>query len=357
MRKHLIMTAAVGMSLACSPAREETTTTTDEPVTNVKLDPPPEGKGWQYDVPEFEVAPGTDQQNCYFYQVPGEGTDPVYVNKFVIAQNDGTHHMNMFRVRTIVDLDPANGLVQTSTDGEGPCFDSHNWADWPLIVNSQQGGNTEWELPAGVAHKFTPGEWIMLQSHYVNASTQETPGKAKVYVNYYTVEAAQVQHELGTLFATKQSIRICQHDQRPKFSGTCQFNSSEPVHIVAANGHFHSRGRRFEMFAWDGMSAQPSDEERFYVSEAWDEPPMLRSPELDKVVPANGGIFYTCEFQWTQPPESMDCSGLNQKDKSQLGTPDEALDCCYTFGGPVDWAEHCNVFAYYYPKTDNIICY
>jgi len=351
---HYVAVLLSTLTWGCAPKPEE-----EEPKPEVvTLDPPPEGRGFQYAPDEFEVAPGTDQQNCYFYQVPGTGTDPVFANRFEMAQNKGTHHLNIFRVKTILDLDPANGLVQTSTDGEGPCFDSHNWADWPLVVNSQQGGYTNWDLPAGVAHKFLPGEWLMLQSHYVNASTQVTPGRGKVLVNFHTLPASEVQHELGTLFATKQSIRVCQNDAQSKFHGTCQFQSSEPIHIVAANGHFHSRGRRFEMFGWDGESiTQPSDSAQFYASDRWDDPPMARSPELDHVVPAGGGIWYSCEFGWNPPPSSIDCAYLNEKDKLQLETPDSALDCCYTFGGPVDWAEHCNVFAYYYPKTDNILCF
>jgi hypothetical protein len=347
----------VGAAVACGKPKEEPASNNNV-VTAVHLDPPAPGMGFQYAPAEFDVAPGTDQQNCYFYQIPGTGTEPVWVNKFVVEQNTGTHHMNMFRVKTIVSLDPANGLIQTSTDGIGECFQSHNWADWPLIVNSQQGGHMEWELPTGVAHKFMPGEWVMLQSHYVNAATQATPGKARVFVNFYTTPASSVVHELGTLFATKQSIRVCEHDAVSKFSGTCQFNSQEPIHVVAANGHFHSRGKEFQMFSWDGTSqTNPPMADRFYVSDRWDDPPMMRSPELDRVIPTAGGIWYTCEFGWVPPPPSMSCEGLNAKDKSQLGTPDEALDCCYTFGGPVDWAEHCNVFAYYYPKADNVFCY
>ncbi|MBI5498449.1 MAG: hypothetical protein HY904_25835 [Deltaproteobacteria bacterium] len=352
---------------ACSPRPWDNNGGTQ--VTDVKLDPPGPGQGFQLSTGAFEVPVGDELQDCYFFQVPGAAPDPVYVTKLDVAQNNGSHHMNVFRVKTIVRdtdgsarLGPENGAVSRGRNGTGECFKSPNWADWPLVINSQAGGALSWELPAGVAHRFEPGEWLMVQTHYVNATTQRTDFRGLVLVNFWTAPASAVQHELGTLFATKQSIRICQGNPTPSFDGTCQFNNPEPVHVVAANGHFHSRGTEFFMYAWDGMSTQPAPPDRFYYSDVWDDPPMLRSPELDATVPAHGGVFYTCAYEWMEPAPSIGCSGLNALDaaphpSSPTGTPPEDLDCCYVFGGLVETGEHCNIFVYYWPKVDNINCF
>jgi hypothetical protein len=168
---------------------------------------------------------------------------------------------------------------------------------------------------------------------------------------------SELEHRMGTLFATKQSIRICQSNPKPKFSGSCQFKSPEVAHIIGANGHFHSRGREFGMYVWDGVTpSTPPESSRFYESQVWDEPPMKRWPDLDAVTPAMGGVWYTCSYEWRPPPPNIGCEGLNQLDKELFGTPDEALDCCYTFGNTVDRAEHCNNFVYYYPKQDDVYC-
>jgi hypothetical protein len=266
--------------------------------------------------------------------------------------------MNIFRVRTILELDPANGPIQRSLNGQSACSISVNWADWPLIANSQNDGTFDWTYPEGVGNELLPDEWIMLQTHSVNATTQSTPGGGRVDVNLWMMPRAELRLQMGTLFATKQSIRICRSNPTPRFAGTCQFNSPEPITIIGANGHFHSRGREFGMYAWDGVSAmQPEESERFYSSEQWDDPPMARSPELEAAVPANGGVWYTCSYRWREPPASVGCAGLDALDKQLFGTPDEALDCCYTFGNTVDRAEHCNVFAYYYPKRDDVNCF
>jgi len=333
---------------------------TPVPQPAAQLDPPPQGQGFQLKTGTFQVPVGSEKQDCFFFRMSElaetgglEPDAPVYVHRVQIDQTEGSHHMNVFRVRTIVELDPANGLVQEGTNGQGECFDSPNWADWPLVANSQLDGNLDWTFPEGVANEFQPDEWLMLQTHYVNVTTQVTPsGEGNVRVNFWTMPKEEVKEQLGTLFATKQSIRVCKSNPTPSFDGTCQFGSSSPVNIIGANAHFHSRGKQFDMFSWDGTSIDPpASSARFYQSMTWDEPPMMVSPELHAVVPPGGGVWYSCGYQWQMPPQSLGCQGLDALDAQK------ADDCCYTFGPLVEAYEHCNIFVYYYPKSDNINCF
>ena len=357
----------LAMALVCSVAACSDDESTDPVVTDpAQLDPPPAGAGFQVQTEDIEVPSGVEQQDCYFFRIrdlaeaAGMNPDePVNLNRVQIAQRDGSHHMNVFRVKTIVNLGPEGGLIQKGQNGVGECFKSPNWADWPLIANSQQDGQLDWAFPEGVANVIGPDEWIMLQTHYVNASSQKTPqAVGRVRINFWHMPAAEVRDELGTVFATKQSIRVCQSNPTPTFTGTCQINSPDPVQIIGANGHFHSRGTRFDMYKWDGLSAAtPPDSERFYRSEAWDDPPMLTSPELDLALPQNGGVFYTCSYQWQQPDPAVGCAGVDKYDAEKNETPEEQLDCCYTFGPIVEKNEHCNIFVYYYPKQDDVNCF
>src|SRR5437016_163075 len=157
-----------------------------EPPKDVLLDPPAAGQGFQLNVPKFDVAAGDEVQSCYFFSVPGTAGSDVWVDHFTLAANLGTHHLNVFRVKTVVDLGGKPGDVVVSKNGMGPCFKSSNWADWPLVVNTQDGGKTiDWQLPAGVGAKFTGGELLMLQIHFVNASTQKSPLGGRGAVNFY----------------------------------------------------------------------------------------------------------------------------------------------------------------------------
>jgi len=293
------------------------------PVTDVTLAPPAtREKGWQLAISPFPLESGQELQQCYFFEVPYD--EPVYVNHIAIAQTTGTHHMNIFRVRTIGGLDGAHG--DHIADGE--CWKPTNWSDWPLVVNSQNEGNVELTLPQGVAHRFEPREKIMLQTHYVNATTQKTYGVGKVLVNFDRLAKGDVVAELGTAFATNQNLRVCPGQSGVTFETTCRFAKEEPVTIFGANGHFHSRGTRFTMAVFNPLEGKGAP---FYDNTAWDEP--LFAKNLGLSVPARGGISYTCEF--TAQPN--DCG-------------DPADNCCFTFGGKVEHQEHCNAFIYYYPR-------
>lgn len=343
---------------ACGP---EASTALDDAAL---IAPPPKGQGFQFATEDIEVPSGVEEQDCYFYRVrdlaASGGLDPeapVNLHRVQLAQRSGSHHMNLFRVRTIAGLGPEGGLIQKNRDGVGECFKSSNWSDWPLVANTQKDGEVDWTFPEGVANVLGPDEWLMLQTHYVNATTQTMDQLGRVTVNFWTIPDNEVKAEMGTLFASKQSVRVCRSNPRPTYEGTCQFNNDEPITIIGANAHFHSRGRTFEMYRWDGISTQrPGADARFYQSDAWDEPPMPHSPDLTLPMPAKSGVWYAADYQWQPPPPSIGCEGLDAADRA-AGTPEEALDCCYTFGPIVERNEHCNIFAYYYPKQDDVTCF
>ena len=309
--------------------------------------------------PEFDVASGVEVQDCYFFAVPdlADGAD-LWVDRLELGLNTGSHHMNLFRVNTIYDLDPADGeaISLGGVDGTvirgGECWKGPNWRDWPLVANDQnsrpQNPTLDWRLPDGVAQRFTPGEMIMLQIHYVNATTQTTPARARGGVNlYWSTDGDTI--ELGTLFATQQSIRICESNPTPSYTSGCAMPAGEHT-VVAANGHFHSRGVDFRIFAWDGIDTDPpADADLFYQSDRWAEPDM--AIDLDETLVDGGGIRWICDYEWYEP--SVGCDVVNAADPQQAG------DCCYTFGPNVESSEHCNVFLYYYPRENrsDITCF
>jgi hypothetical protein len=311
-------------------------------------------RGFTIHLSPFDVAPGTEVQDCYFVRVPdlAAGAD-LWIDQFKIAQRDGSHHMNVFRVKTIIDLDPSAGVdimlgdLPAKLIAGGECRISTNWADWPLVVNSQDsspvGSVYDWELPAGVAQRFTPGELLMVQTHYVNATEQVTPGGGEVKINFYR-STQQTPIEMGTLFATQQHIRICRSSPAPTFDGACSFPPGYQAHVAAANGHFHARGKQFSIYGWDGLTAsRPADNALVYQSQSWDDPVMATG--IDAVIPPGGGIWWSCAYQWREP--TAGCDVVNARDDEQEG------DCCYTFGNSAESSEHCNVFLYYWPKVDN----
>jgi hypothetical protein len=312
--------------------------------------------------PEFEVPRGTEVQDCYFFDVPDAASgDDMWIDRIQLALNEGSHHMNLFRVKTIVSLDPAagepvdmgNGITGTVIRGADSmeCWRSSNWADWPLVANSQQSAYEapilDWQLPDGVAMRLSPGEKLMLQVHYANRGDQETPWVGRGGVNMYFSHDNDTM-ELGTLFASQQSIRVCRSNPTPSYSGACALPAGSYT-ATAANGHFHSRGTEFRMWSWDGVSTtRPDDSALFYDNTSWSEPKM--STGLDVALPPDGGIWWTCDFRWSEPEGG--CEAVDERD------PEHANDCCYTFGPIVETSEHCNAFLYYYPRTtEHVTCF
>jgi hypothetical protein len=335
-----------------------------EPTDPSELDPPPMGAGVQMKTDAFTVPAATEMQACYFYRVSDlaaaaglDPTQPLDVHRVQIVQKAGSHHMNLFRVRTIKGLDPAKG-TQVGVNGQGPCFVSSNWSDWPLIANMQQSGADDWSYPDGVANELAPCEVVMLQTHFVNAATQGTPdGVGQVGVNLWTMDPSAVTAQLGSAFATDQNIRICKDNPTPLFGIGFPLNNATPVTIIGANGHFHSRGKEFDIFPWDGKTAVPDLSTRFYRSLSWNEPLMVHTPDMGAVeVPAHGGFYYQCSYQWQDPAletqNAITCANLDAYDASKPPPPPAMVpppDCCYRFGPQVDLNEHCNAFVYYYP--------
>ncbi len=291
----------------------------EPPPVDVLLEPPADG--WQYQVPAFQVAQGAEVQHCFFFEVPYD--DAVFVDKITVAQNTGTHHMNVLRVKTIDKLDGEPG--DAVKDGE--CWVSSNWKDWPIVANSQRAGIEEWALPEGVGLRFEGHEKLMLQTHWVNATTQTTPFDAKVFVNFERAKGADLE-ELGTVFATNQGISVCPGQVHQRFEASCRLAKTAAVTIVAASGHFHSRGDRFTISGFDPAVGAG---DQFYESTSWNDPPFTRG--LDVNLPKGHGFSWSCEFS----AAVGDCGDPNK-------------GCCFTFGGHVETQEHCNAFVYFYPR-------
>ena len=258
-RTSLFACALALTSVACGD--EKTEPPVDPVVTDdVTLEVPEANVGFQFTIPAFDIPVGAELQDCHFFEVPENPDRPGearFISRFHARQNPGTHHMNVFRVKTRHDLYGAPGDIVKGDIPDSPCWKSSNWADWPIVVNSQESsvsGEINWTLPEGVAQRFEPGELLMLQTHYVNATTQVSDvGRGKVFVNFHEVEADKVVHEMGTMFTTNQNIRVCPGERR-EYEKTCNFAREEPIHIIGANGHFHSRGVRFTAYSYDAAT-------------------------------------------------------------------------------------------------------
>lgn len=314
---------------------------------NTVLEPPPAGEGLQIQIPAFDVPLGAEVQRDFYITLPNlEGID---ISKIEIAMNEGTHHMNLFRsTLNLPDTLPSrktstvnftyNGK-QTSepieyNDSSFTATSIFNESD--ILIEAQISGKLfSWDLPTLPSGKqsiihLEKNERMILQVHYVNATTQSTQNsKGKVSVNIWYAKGNPANYEKASMmFARNMLIKIEPLKADQVFQKNCEFAAvPRPMYILGMTGHFHSRGKRFIV---DKMKIDPVTFDRtlveanVYVSNDWGEPPFTAYANPVKL-DVNEYIRYTCVYDNPTTKE-------------------------YKFGPKVETSEHANLFAWFTPS-------
>lgn len=303
--------------------------------------------GFHFETPLFPVKEGSEVYDCYFTDLKTLSSDAgaeLWFSRIKTAINPGSHDVIVFAVRTIVNLYAASGDVVHGAE----CQKESNFADWPVIANSQgseaSDPYTDWRMPPKVAVRLRREDQLMVRVHYVNTTTQPTPYGGRVGLNFYRSNDAHPA-EVGSIARMERRGRVCETDVTSSFSSGCDI-AGAPVHVIAANGHFGPRGTTFSMFAWDGATTPQGS--AFYTSNSWDHP--VTATSLDVTLPAGGGVWSTCGFQWSAPVPPATCADVNARDNMSQN------DCCYTYGPSIATSERCDTFVYYYPKSASVVC-
>lgn len=266
------------------------------------LAPPPPGEGVQLHIGPFDVPQGAEIQRNFYLKLPSDVD--VDINRIQVAMREGSHHLNMFKTDK-----------ESQPDHAEDDFTQLNFEKYELFAGNQNPA-MDWSLPAGVGIRMKARQQLVIQSHYVNATTQKTPGKAEARINLWFAKPGQTMALLGTLFANNRRINI---PPRSSVSFSQWFIWKRDVKIAAMTGHFHSRGKRFYVARWNGAS----ETEALYESKNWEEPPFRTFGEGIPIA-AGTGIRFTTDF--------VNNSDLN-----------------ITFGPRVEVNEHANLFLYFYP--------
>jgi hypothetical protein len=269
---------------------------------------PPPGEGVQISIGPFDVPPGTEVQKNFFMKLPVD--EDVAISRIQIAYPQGSHHCNLFKS----DRHQAPDHVEDTFDAVA--YDLYD------MFAAAQTGNMDWTFPEGVVLRLKKRHQLIVQTHWVNGVTQRTPGdKGQVKINLWFAKDAEKAQNLGMLFAINKNLDILPHTttKEKKFVDLKRLGFDQDVKILAMTGHFHSRGRAFEISRLDGDTPT----EQLYRSDNWDEPPFKQyEPHLD--LKAGERLLYTSTF-------------VNDS------------DMVIKFGPKVETQEHSNLFMYFYP--------
>ncbi|MBI4605328.1 MAG: hypothetical protein HY721_25470 [Planctomycetes bacterium] len=286
---------------------------------------PPPSKGEQILIPPFEVKPGEEVQRNYYFKLKTD--TEIWVNRIELLYPPGSHHLNLF-----------TGAPAPFPDGYfEEDFKIVPFADWSLRASSQT-GRLDWRLPPGVAVKFKAHDQVLAQIHFVNIGTQTSPIGGCAAINFHAVDPNPSLVPLGSLFLQNKSIVIRPNQEVSFDYGVTldHFGHDVPVKVAGVTGHFHWRGKTFEIRRWDGLnvnldgSPAPGEFERMgaentiFFSDDWDEPPFELFGHDGPDLPPGWGIVYRTTY-------------VNNSDIK------------YCFGPHVETQEHANAFLYFYP--------
>jgi hypothetical protein len=253
------------------------------------LEPPPVGQGLQLKMLST-IQPGQEIERCKFFQVPATGLN---VNSAVVRYLTGSHHVLLYRT--------SYTSVPTATrDGKAPAIDENG------VFDCAEGAAADWEVngvvagtqsskaknaatfPPGVAAKLAPGTVLVINTHYLNASS--SPLVADVRINLYTLADKDVKEEGGFLFFYNPFIRV---PARGTASSRMRCTLPEDITLVSGQSHMHRRGVGYIANLVDPADGSLAP---LYESHDWENVPISEwSPGL--ALSKGVSIDYTCQYQ------------------------------------------------------------
>jgi hypothetical protein len=279
------------------------------------VNPPTQGE--QVVIGPFTVPMGHEIQMCRTLKL--SNPKPVAVNRLEVVLNTGSHHFILFRSHNNAPF----------PDDTFPCWGTVNFEDWEFLMDVNRDGGYDWTLDKGQGFIMEPYQQIMIQSHYVNATTVQTDKAGGGILNLHETDPTKITKKLYGMFTVDTRIYIPPHEGYST-SRDCSFNNA--AHVVAMTGHFHKRGRTFtvnRIHQTGRMLETPTLGEQIYESDDWNAPPFAmfdgqadHSPVQPLFVQTDG-VRFTCTF-------------FNDTD-DPIG-----------WGGHADTQEHCNLFFQYY---------
>jgi hypothetical protein len=270
------------------------------------LPPPAAEEGVQLSMVST-VEPGQEIERCKFYQVPPGGLN---VNRTTVRYVAGSHHVLLHRTEyTAIPTTTRNGAPAPVADANG-VFDCAEGAtaDWEVsgIVGGAQSAHAAAAapFPPGVANKLAPGTVLLINTHYLNATSK--PLTAEARINLYTIPDSAVTIEGGQLFFYNPFIRL--HAQS---TGSARMSCpiTQDITVMSGQSHMHKRGTDYVANLTETVNGAPT---QIYESHDWENVPVA-SWENGLALHQGQSIDYTCFYRNSENREII--QGQTTKDE------------------------------------------
>jgi hypothetical protein len=234
------------------------------------------------------LAPGQEIERCQLFVAPPEG---LYIRGDEVRFTAGSHHVVLFK--TPYTEIPTQTLGGASIDGtkvhDCPDGAGAEWEIRGIVAGSQStGGDTILgALPEGVAVRIDPGTVLVMNTHYLNASSQVIETDARI--NLYTIPAEAVKEEASVLFLYNTFIHV---PAGGAASARMRCPIEQDISIPRLQSHMHRRGVGFAAHLVHGPGG-PAEE--IYSTTHWEEVPAgVFSPPLK--VKAGDALDFRCDY-------------------------------------------------------------
>lgn len=273
----------IGFLLVCSAA------CSDE--HHQLLPAPPEGQGFQLQMLS-ELSPGIETERCQFFKVPPTGYN---IARQEVRFTAGSHHVLLFST-PYVDIptqDMLGNPVNTTLGQWFDCGPNGPTAHWDVngVVGGSQNHNGNAlinQLPAGTALKVPGNTVLLMNTHYINATSGVMKTDARI--NIYTIPDAEVQQEAGILFFYNPFIRVPANGVGTA-RAVCPIRKD--INLVNAQSHMHKRGVKQDTYLLDPQAAVL---DTLYSGTNWEDVPMVQNAPA-KLLKAGQSIDYGCQYK------------------------------------------------------------
>lgn len=261
---------------------------------------------------DVNVPAETELHKCLYFAMPDD-RGVVAVGGAESHYTPGSHHMLAYRT----DLTS----IPTEQDGVWDCYQPVGGFHQGGSYYEAQQPDSSRSLPMGVAHEFQPGEVILLESHYINATDKDIDAHVKLML--HTVDLAQVKFEAGTLMFNNITLQIPAHSHT-RVTLTCPLSTD--IYPALLWSHMHSRGVDFVATSDDEAATRKLG--TLYHETNWSEPQPRQYPtEPPVMLHAGTNITVSCDF-------------VNDSDNE------------FDYGQSAETNEMCILHGMYWPRMD-----
>ncbi len=279
---------------------------------NVPVDPPAgdllaapkPGEGVQLRMLSH-IESGQEIERCQLVLAPPGG---LFIHKDEVRFTVGSHHVLLYKTPyTSIPATNRHGVAVNGAevhDCASGAIDA--WDVNGIVAGSQSrdGDSIVGELPEGVAITVEAGTVLLMNTHYLNATS--SPIDADARVNLYTLPKEQVKTEAGVMFFYNPFIRI---PANGKASAEMRCPVPRDISIVRLQSHMHRRGVGFVADLGDGAGVA---QDEIYTSHTWEKVPAKSYAPL-LAIKAGHSIDYRCDYANTEARDVM--QGLTTKDE------------------------------------------